>query len=98
MTTAVQDVLDAAQRLTPTEQLEVIAELSRLLQRQYPQARSLATPTAVGEANIPADIRRTPPATDLAQLAGDFWPQDETADEINAFIAQQRAEDRLRDA
>ena len=97
MTTTVQAIFQAAQRLTPAEQLELIEELSRALQRQYQLVRSSAAPKAMGEVDIPTAIRRTPPATDLARLAADFWPEDETADEINAFIAQQRAEDRMRD-
>ena len=85
MTTAVQAVLHAAQRLTPAEQLELIEELSRLLQRQYPPTRASAAPPAAGEADIPAHIRRTPPVTDLSQLAADFWPEDETADDIKCL-------------
>ena len=37
------------------------------------------------------------PVTDLADLAADFWPEDETADDINTFIARQRASDRFAD-
>ncbi|MCG8349191.1 MAG: hypothetical protein MI924_15595 [Chloroflexales bacterium] len=42
-------------------------------------------------------VKRTPPVTDLVQLAADFWPEDESAAEINAYIAQQRREGRMRD-
>jgi len=34
---------------------------------------------------------------DLAELAADFWPVDESADDINSFIAEQRAADRTAD-
>ena len=33
----------------------------------------------------------------IAQLAADFWPEDETADDINGYITQQRRDDRLKD-
>ena len=46
---------------------------------------------------IPTSVQRTAPMTDLAQLVADSWPQGESADEINTFVAQQRAEDRARD-
>jgi hypothetical protein len=42
-------------------------------------------------------VRRATPVTDLAELGADFWPEDETADDINDFIARQRAADRLSD-
>ena len=45
-------------------------------------------------AAIPAEVKRTEPVTDLLQLVADFWPQDETADDINTYIAMQRTEDR----
>jgi len=46
-------------------------------------------------ASIPAFVKRTSPATDLDQLGADFWPDDESADDINTLIAEQRAADRL---
>jgi hypothetical protein len=85
----VQGVLDAAQQLSPVEQLQLIQALSQVLQRRYEQTPPMDT--------IPASVRRSQPVTDLDQLAADFWPEDESADDINAFIAQQRAADRLSD-
>jgi hypothetical protein len=88
MTASVERVLQVVQHLSPSEQLELIQAISQSLLRQYQQ----------NEANaIPRAVKRTPPATDLAQLAADFWPEDETADDINDYVAQQRREDRLRD-
>jgi len=96
-TTTVQAVVAAAQELSPTEQLEVIQVLTRLLQQRYPNAP--AHPVVSGEATIvlPPTVQRTPLVTDLRTFAADFWPEDETADDINTYIAQQRAADRLRD-
>jgi len=47
---------------------------------------------------IPASVRRSQPVTSLDQLAAEFWPEDESADDINNFIAQQRTADRMSDA
>jgi len=88
MTASVKRVLQAAQHLSPAEQLELIQAISQSLLRQYRQTQSDA---------IPQHVRRTSPITDLAQLAADFWPEDESADDINNYIAQQRREDRTRD-
>lgn len=96
MTTTVQAVVAAAQRLSPTEQLEVIQALTRALQQRYMRSEDPSVDTRPAIA-LPASVRRTPPVTDLADFAADFWPDDETADDINNYIAQQRAADRLRD-
>ncbi len=87
MTASVKRVFQAAQRLSPAEQLELIQALSQALLRQYRAPETDA---------IPPHVRRTAPVTDLAELAADFWPADESADAINASIAQQRREDRDR--
>ena len=85
----IKSVLDEAQTLSPVEQLQLIHVLSQTLQRRYEQLSSNDT--------IPASVRRSQPVTDLNQLAADFWPEDESADDINTFIAQQRAADRMND-
>jgi hypothetical protein len=87
--TTIQGVLDAAQELSPVEQLQLIQALSQALQRRYEQLSPMDT--------IPATVKRSQPITDLNQLAADFWPEDESADDINAFISQQRAADRMSD-
>ena len=47
---------------------------------------------------IPAEVKRTRPITDLTQLAAHFWPDDESGDDIIAFVEQQRLIDRTADA
>jgi len=84
----IESVLDEAQTLSPVEQLQLIQALSQTLQRRYQQP---STDT------IPALVKRSQPVTDLNQLGVDFWPEDESADDINTFIAQQRAADRMSD-
>lgn len=85
----VESVLDEAQTLSPVEQLQLIQALSQTLQRRYKQQLSVDT--------IPASVKRSQPVTALSELAVDFWPEDESADDINTFIAQQRAADRMSD-
>ncbi len=87
--TTVQRVFRAAQRLSPAEQLELIQAISHALQLRYRQEEATGS--------IPSYIKRTPPVTDIAQLAADFWPEDETADDINAYIVRQRREDLMRE-
>ncbi len=81
-----QQVLDEAHQLSPVEQLQLIQALSQVLQQRYEQ-----TPADT----IPASVKRTALVTNLDQLRADFWPDDESADDIHAFIAEQRAAERL---
>lgn len=85
--TTIEEVREAARRLPPIEQFQLIRELLRELEYGYQQP---------GDA-IPSGVRRAAPVTNLAELGADFWPEDETADDINDFIARQRAADRLSD-
>jgi hypothetical protein len=71
--TTVEDVKNAARKLNPVDQLQLIQELLRDLQQNYHQPSQ----------NIPAGVRRAAPVSDLGELAGDFWPENETADDIN---------------
>lgn len=97
-TTPVQAVVAAAQRLSPTEQFEVIQALTRVLQKRYVRSNADTAPVNTRSTmSLPPHIRRTPPVTNPANFAADFWPEDETADEVNDFVAEQRPADRMRD-
>lgn len=37
------------------------------------------------------------PVTDIDELGGDFWPEDESVDDFIDYIYGQRREDRLKD-
>lgn len=96
MTATIESVIAAAQQLTPREQLEVIQSLSHMLLQQYTEKVSVPAESQ-SKPSIPSYIRRTRPVMSLAQLAANFWPEDETADDINDYIAQQRVDDRDKD-
>ena len=88
MTTSVERVFRTVQNLSPAEQLELIQVISQSLQQHYQQ---------IASDTIPEHVKRTVPVTNLEQLAADFWPADESADDINAYIAHQRRDDRRKD-
>lgn len=96
-TTTVQAVVAAAQQLSPIEQFEVIQALTRVLQQRYLNVTSRSHVTDEPLIALPPTIRRAPLVTDLRSFAADFWPEDETADDVNNYIAQQRVADRLSD-
>lgn len=89
MTTAVHSLLEQIRRLTPDEQLEIIKGVAGLLHDQV--GHSMLPPPA------PPAIHHTAPVASLDDLAADFWPEDESADDINAYIAAQRAAERMSD-
>ena len=43
-----------------------------------------------------AEAQGVPVVKDVADLAVDFWPEDESADSINSYIYRQRYDDRMR--
>lgn len=89
MTTAVANILEQARSLTPREQLELIQSLAQLVGASYKQAER-------NDATLAA-IRRASPINSLDELAADFWPENESADDINTFVAAQRVADRMSD-
>jgi hypothetical protein len=93
----VQRVVAAAQQLSPTEQLELIQQLSDLLRRRW--AASARDLMVSDDARVPfaSPIRRSAPVTNMQHFAADFWPVEETADEIVTYVANQRIADRERD-
>lgn len=94
-TMTIQAVVAAAQQLSPTEQFELIQVLTRRLQQRFlGSGSSSRSPQSI---SFPEYIRRTPPVTSIAELAADFWPEDESADDINDYITQQRKSDRDQD-
>jgi hypothetical protein len=95
--TTVQAVVAAAQQLSPTEQLEVIQALTRVLQEHYSSAPARSPRSDESMIDLPPTVRRAPLVTNLRDFAADFWPTDETADDINDYVAQQRAADRQHD-
>ena len=56
-TTTVQAVVAAAQELSPTEQLEVIQALTRVLQQQYPNAPARPSVADNTTIRLPATVR-----------------------------------------
>jgi hypothetical protein len=88
VTTNVQRLFEDVQQLSPSEQLKLIQLLTQSLSQHFQRTDGSA---------IPADVTRSAPVRDLGELVADFWPEDESPDDINSYIAQQRHEDLMRD-
>ena len=81
-----QAVLEEAQQLSPVEQLELISALFVSLQAQSQQV--------VSQDAIPDSSKRAKPIVNLDEYVADFWPDDESIDELIAYIRQERVASR----
>ena len=98
MTLQLQAVLVAARALSPRDKLELLEAISHDLQQSYAfvdQGATFWSPRSIDEI---VQAQAAPVITDIQALAVDFWPEDESADDVNQFIAEQRRADRTRDA
>lgn len=85
---SLQHAIDAATKRSPREKHQLIEVVARsLAQTDVLEARSSAFLRGRTLDDLIAE-QQPPVITDLDTLGADFWPEDESADEINAFIEQ----------
>ena len=92
-TLKIQHVVDTIKAWSPTEQLELIQAITKLLEDAYDSGNRNPLQTFNMPDTTVESIHHSPPIVDLNSLVADFWPQDESADEINSFVYQQRQQD-----
>jgi hypothetical protein len=93
-TARLQAVIQAVQELSPLEQLDLIQALSKSVQASYlgiSSAQDFWHPKTLEE-HIKEQQPR--PVSDIADLVADFWPEDESADDLVSYIYGQRLKDR----
>jgi hypothetical protein len=98
MAQELQSVIDAVHALPLSDKLELLQALSEDLNRIHAlEAGSTAfwSPKTIEELSA---MQSAPVITDVRTLATGFWPEDESAEDINRFLAEQRRSDRMRDA
>jgi len=98
MTLELQRVIAAARALPPRDKLELLGVISRDLQEVYAlveESTAFWSPRSIDEI---AQSQAVPVISDIRTLAVDFWPEDESADDLSQFIASQRRTDLTRDA
>ena len=94
MTSDVEDILAAARSLPPREQLEVLRGLAQSLAGVYvPLEDAAATFWSSRPLDELAAERHIPIITDIHTLALPDWPKDESADDLIAFVHEQRDAD-----
>lgn len=89
MTAQLHDVLDAAKALSPLDQIELMQKLEETLAT----GGSFAFWT-IRSLDELARAQHVMPVNDIDDLKADFWPEDESADDVIGFIREQRQHDR----
>ena len=90
ITASLQQAIEAAQRLTPREKYQLIEAIAHsLAQADALEVRSASFIRGRTLDDLIAE-QQPPVVTDLDTLAADFWPEDESSDDINDYIEDQR--------
>jgi hypothetical protein len=93
-TEQLQHAIEVARTLSPREKYELIEVIAHsLVQTDALEALSAAFLRGRTLDELIAE-QQPPVINDIAALAADFWPEDESADDINAYIDAQRHADR----
>ena len=90
MTQEVAAVIRTVHALSHRDKLEVLQAIMQDLQQSYALTEGSATFWSPKSLEELIATQNAPIIADLSLLGADFWPEDETADDINAYIAQQR--------
>jgi hypothetical protein len=96
MTPQLQQVIAAARTLSPRDKLELLEVITHDLQQSFAfteESAAFWSPRSIDEIG---QMQAAPVVTDIHALAVDFWPEEESADDFNQFIAEQRHADRMR--
>lgn len=96
MTPQLEMVMTAARALPMQDKLALLEAVSHDLQQTYRLTEVAAQFWRPQSIEDLATAQAAPVITDVHSLAVDFWPADESADDVNQFIATQRQANRLR--
>ena len=97
MTVKLQTLLEEIQELSPSEQLELIHIISFTLSRHSQKTFSKQDVWTTKTLEEIVASQQVAPITNIDELAGDFWPEDESVNDFITYIYQQRQEDRVKD-
>jgi hypothetical protein len=98
MSPQLQQMIDAVCTLSPREKIELIEAISRDLEQSHGFAEENGAFWSRRSIDEVARGQAASVITDVRTLAADFWPEDESADDFNQFVAERRHADRMRNA
>ena len=94
MNTKLQALVDAAQELSASEQLELISHIAQSLGQRYEHTHPADFWQPKTLAQLIED-QGVQPVGDIKELTADCWPEEESIDDFLEFIQRQRHEDIL---
>lgn len=98
MTPQLQQMITAVRMLPPRDKLVLLEVISHDLQQSYAFAEESAAFWSPRSLEEIVQMQAAPVVTDIQTLKVDFWPEEESADDFNQFIAERHEADRIREA
>lgn len=98
VTAKLQPLVQAIDELSTLERLSLLRIISDSLSRIYEQKDADPSGFWTGQTlEQLLQTQQTRPIEDIRQLRADFWPEDESADDLIEYVYGQRQEDRSRE-
>ena len=94
MTVQVQRVIETVRVFPISDQIEVLQAISENLRHSHALETSSNEFWQTRSIEELAQMQSVPVITDIGALGADVWPDDESADEFNDFVAARRRADR----
>ena len=94
MSPQLKSIIDDVQELSTGEQIELITFVTKLLESNYFQLLVNNDFWKSKSLKHLLEKQKVSSVRVLSDLAADFWPEDESADQFNKFIYKQGQEDR----
>jgi hypothetical protein len=88
-----ETVIRAVRALSPRDKLALLGVITQDLQQNHDLAESNAAFWSPPSLEQLIAAQNIPVVPDIALLGADFWPEDETADDINEYVMQRRHEE-----
>lgn len=88
-----ETIIRAVRALSPRDKLAILGIITQDLQQNHDLVESNAAFWAAHSLEHLLAAQNVPVITDTTLLRADFWPEDETADDINDYIMQRRNEE-----
>jgi hypothetical protein len=98
MSSELQQVIKAARALSSRDKLKLLQIIAHDLQQAEAFTEASMAFWSPRSLDAIAQTQSASMITDIHTLVVDFWPEEESADDFNQFIAVRRQADRLRKA
>jgi hypothetical protein len=98
MSSELQQVIKAARALSSRDKLKLLQIIAHDLQQAEAFTEASMAFWSPRSLDAIAQAQSASMITDIHTLVVDFWPEEESADDFNQFIAVRRQADRLRKA